>query len=262
MSEDEVLVFLISIVLAPILWLRLYFGLITVSPLGNPPASRLPLFLTPMLCGTFLLAVLLLWAARDVREHTEYIALFMVSGAATVGVALQALPLFGLSFRDDVVETPNRAARWVACALMLAVTMAFACANVGEGATIWMTLIPAALALSTLALLWLLLECFCSFSEAITVERDFAAGLHLSGFLVANALILGRAVAGDFESWSATLVDFVRLGLPSVVLSCAAIAVELKWRSDLPLRRSDFVRGVLPASFQVFVALFWTLITR
>ncbi len=262
MSEDESAVLFVSLIVSLILWCRWYLALATVSQLGNSHASRIPLFLTPLFCAAFLFVVLLLWSAADVRTSAEYIALFMLSGAATVGMTLVLMPLFGLSCRDDAVDTPNRAARWVSCAVMISTTLVFACANIGEGETIWMTLLPAALGLATLGALWMALECTCHFSEAIAVERDFDAGLHLSGFLLANGLLLGRAVAGDFVSWDATCIDFVRLGFPSVLLAGVVVGIVRAAKSQSASKRPAWARGFTPVGIQLIVALVWTWITR
>jgi hypothetical protein len=54
-------------------------------------------------------------------------------------------------------------------------------------------------------------------------ERDLASGLRLCGLLVANGLILGRAVAGNWHSEAATIHDLIHDGWAASLLSAAAL---------------------------------------
>ncbi len=47
-------------------------------------------------------------------------------------------------------------------------------------------------------------------SVSIVEERDLASGIRTGGLFIAVGLVLGRAVAGDWVSESATLRDFFR----------------------------------------------------
>src|SRR5947199_339162 len=90
------------------------------------------------------------------------------------------------------------------------------------------------------------------------VERDFASGLRMCGFLLAIGLVLGRAAAGDWHSESATVRDFIHDGWPATILWATALVIERLLR---PGRRRPFPAwpscGLLPALFFLALAAAW-----
>jgi hypothetical protein len=117
--------------------------------------------------------------------------------------------------------------------------------------------------LATLALMlsWAVLGRLTPIQEAITVDRDRAAGIRLGTWLVACGLVLGRGVAGDWISASGTLLDFV-MALPAVAgILLLAVAVERLARITPARPRGRlFVSGALPAGLYLLlgiVALWW-----
>jgi hypothetical protein len=151
----------------------------------------------------------------------------------------------------------------VVCATMLAVAVCFAGGNIGEGPTIWTTLLPAFMGLGALAALWLSIELAAHFSESITLDRDVASGAHLAGLLLAGALVLARAIAGDFVSWEGTFADFLKYGWPILLLGAAAVCVQ---RACRPTPRKPhpplFSHGIIPAVGHLCAASAWVLATR
>ncbi len=198
------------------------------------------LALTPPACLAALLVVLQTAADAEVRGHAQYVALFLAAGGAWLGATAVALPaVLGVSVRDDALEGRNGPAAAVASGALTAVTVVFAGANVGAGATIWTTLGPAVLATGGLAGLMLAHAAASGLSEAVTVDRDPAAAARAVGLHLAMAVVLARAVAGDWVSTDALLADLARQGWPAVALAAVAVGVD-RWyhRRPWPTRRA------------------------
>jgi hypothetical protein len=96
--------------------------------------------------------------------------------------------------------------------------------------------------------LWAALERLTRIAEAVTVERDRAAGWRLAGFLVAAGLIAGRAVAGDWQSTAATNYDFAMHIWPAMLLLGAALIVESLCRATAARPTPSVPRcGLMPS---------------
>jgi hypothetical protein len=167
-------------------------------------------------------------------------------------------PWLGLSLRDDAMERRNPAALVALLGALIAVQLTYIGGNIGEGPSYWNNVFCAALGTGGLLCLWLMLEVGGGVSASIAVDRDVASGIRLCGFLVASGLILGRAVAGDWHSESATLHDFAHDGWPAMVLCLLALVMERLLR---PSRRRPFpswrVSGLLPAWLYLALAAVW-----
>jgi uncharacterized membrane protein YjfL (UPF0719 family) len=131
---------------------------------------------------------------------------------------------------------------------MVGVMSAYAGSNVGNGPTIWTTLIPALVATGVLLALWLTVELAGGAFEAITLDRDVAAGIRLAAFLVSAGAILGRAMAGDWSNWRSTFTEFAALAWPAALLVPAMTTMNRRYR---PTPRKPVPepgrRGVAPA---------------
>jgi hypothetical protein len=173
---------------------------------------------------------------------------------AWVGAAKGLLALFGLSARDDVVERNNRAAGFALASGLVGLTLCFAGGNVGDGPGWWVVVFSGLLSTSFFFLLWLALERWTRLADVVTIDRDEAAGVRLSGFFVAVGLILGGAVAGDWRSVEAALGDFFRIGWPA--LGVLAVAALLAKQSTPALERSTgsmIAQGLVP--FVTYLAM-------
>lgn len=243
MSGDEGIVLLAGGFLAVWTWYGWYIPAVAVERLSAPTPGRLAILWTPALCAGLLFAVLKLLASHDVRDDPVYLVFYLTMGAAWVGVAMKLLPYVGLSARDDAVERGNPAGAAAVLGALVAVTCCFAGGNIGDGPGWWVVVCAAGLATGVLAGLWLALDALCRVSDTITVERDLAAGLRCAGLFVGAGLVLGRAVAGDWISLSATLRDFVVVGWPVVPLFAVAAAIE-RAAVPTPVRPSQPVVGL------------------
>jgi hypothetical protein len=198
------------------------------------------------------------WGAAEVRANSGEVALLTAGGVIWVALSLCLFSWFGVSLRDDALERRNPAALLVVCGGVLGVALTFAGGNLGEGHSYRNNFFSAALGTSGLFGLWWLLELGGRVSASVAEERDFASGLRLCGFLLANGLVLGRAVAGDWHSEGATLADFVRDGWPAGVLCVIAIVLE---RGVRPNRERPFPDGrscgLVPALAYLGLAAAW-----
>jgi hypothetical protein len=92
--------------------------------------------------------------------------------------------------------------------------------------------------------------------DTVTIDRDPAAGLRLGAFLVACGLVLGRSVAGDWESAANTVADFVAW-LPFVLfLLIAAKVFERLGRVTPEKPRGSLIAlGILPSLVYLLIAI-------
>jgi uncharacterized membrane protein YjfL (UPF0719 family) len=175
------------------------------------------------------------WGARELRED---VAERLQPCAVAVACLLVTDGLFewlGLSLSVDVIEQRNAAAFVALCAARSAVAVLYVLGSAGEGESLLENYFSAALGILALFALWALLEVGAGVSRSIAVERDLASGLRFAGFLLAESLLVGRALAGNWHSESDALSDLLRLAaLPAFGLLAAAFGVE---RLARPSRR-------------------------
>jgi hypothetical protein len=248
MSGDEVFVTFLSSVVAASAWLSWLNNAFASRRLAPSRRARLQLVLAPVVCALLLFAVIRRFASPDVRDSALYTFQYMVMGAAWVGVSVRFLSWLGISLRDDVTERHNRAAQAVIAGSAVGLTLAFAGANIGEGPGWWVVLFCSLLSTAGLYLLLYLLARTSGCVDSIIIDRDLASGIRLEGLVIAVGLILGRAVAGDWYSARGTVLDFVDVGWPALVIVAVEIVASraLRPSPDMP-RPPVFAGGVLPA---------------
>jgi hypothetical protein len=247
MSDDEALVLFASGAIAVVVWL-IWFGRTLVVGRASSMGRQLLLFV-PFAAAVLLFATLRLLAAHDVRDDSRYLWLYFLLGAAWVGLAVRALPLLGVSPRDDVLERGNRAAADAVAGALLALTVCFAGGNIGDGPGWWVVVFSSGLATAALFLTWALLETSSAVSETVTIDRDRAAGIRLAGFLLACGTIFGRGAAGDWVSAELTVRDFVTAAWPAIPLLVIAAMVERSARPTATAPQpSPLTYGVVPAA--------------
>lgn len=228
-----------------------------VTRLTAVPALRTSLLLAPLACLAVLVAVLVLFASFDVRADAFYILFYAVMGAAWVGLAMKVAPYLGVSARDDVIERGNRAALFPVLGVLLGLTLCFAGGNIGDGPGWWVVVFCALLSTGTLFGLWWILELTVAPSEAITVDRDPASGVRLGALLAAIGIILGRAVAGDWHSFDATVRDFAVAGWPAGAIALLAIGIEWAFAPTAETPARSALTGLPPAVLYLGTAIAW-----
>lgn len=177
-----------------------------------------------------------------------------------MAVAGLVMRLLGVSVRDDAVERRNPATAVVACGALVGVTLCFAGGNIGPGPTVWTTFGPAAMATGALLLLWLVVELASGVSDSVAIDRDLASGVRLGAMLVACGLVLGRAVAGRWESAGEMFDDFIREGWPAAALAFAAAAVHVMLAPTSYVPRWPVVpAGLMPAALYLAASVAWVV---
>jgi hypothetical protein len=198
------------------------------------------------------------WGAAEVRANAGEVLVLTVVGTVWLVLATKLISWFGLSFRDDVVERKNRAALVALCGAEVSVAVIYAGGSLGEGPSYLNNFFSAGVGTAGLFLLWILIEIGGRASISIAEERDLASGVRLCGSLIAIGLVLGRAVAGDWHSESATLRDFVTDGWPALVVCVVTVVAE---RCVRPSRHSPFPSwrssGLIPAVLYLALAGAW-----
>lgn len=261
MSDGETMMLGLSCVVSLLTWFYWLHQTTSAAPRCSRFQHRWPLLLYPALSALALLGVLRFFSSQDVRSDFLYLGFYLVLGAAWVGLAASwFLPFFGLSARDDVIERANPGAAHAIGGALLGVALCYAGGNIGDGPGWWVVVFAAFLSTATFFLFWAFLDKATGLADTVTIERDPAAGIRLAGIFIAAGLILGRAVAGDWESAIATLSDFVQVGWPVAVLWVAAAVLESQLRPHHERPRSDlFLHGVAPAVAYVGLAFFFVL---
>ena len=199
-----------------------------------------------------------LWGAAEIRADFSEVVFLTFAGALWLVVMAKLFPWFGLSLRDDAVERNNGGALMALCSAIVSAALLYAGGSVGEGPSYLNNVFSVGLAAGGFLLLWLLLEIGGDVSVSITEERDTASGLRLAGFLLSIALVLARAVAGDWHSMSATVQDFINDGWAAILIGAIAVPLEHYVR---PNREHPFrnwrTQGLLPALFYLALAIGW-----
>lgn len=257
-ADWEYFVGLISGVTAMITWAPWYRDIFRVNRLAAPPRYRLILGLAPVACLLLLLASLQQFSARAVRESGAYILLYLMLGAAFLGVSVQCFALLGVSACEDVLERRNGASLIAVAGALAGAILCVAGGNIGEGPGASVVVACAATAMGTWFLLWWLLEVGSGgqVSEQITVERDRGGAIRLAALLVANGAIVGAAVAGDWNG-ARFLRDFSAFGWPALALTVIAAAAER-------VRRTRWSGGqsLLAAAVYLLASLLWVFTRR
>ncbi len=258
MSGDEVLVLVVSVIVACVLWGKSIYEIFQVR-YHRAPFLRAASCGVLLLCGFTLHYVLRRYASHDVRDSTTYTTFYMVMGAAWIGAAIRIWQMLGISMRDDLLESENSAAAFAIFGALTALTFCFAGGNVGDGPGWWVVVFAALLSTGALFVSWCVLDRIAGVGEAITVDRDAASALRVAGYLIGSGAILGRAVAGNWVSAGATVADFAVLGWPALVVLVVAVILEkvLGPNARAP-QRSALIFG-LPVFLAVLAASAWYL---
>ena len=207
---------------------RWYERLWRAAPPRTSAAAGIRLLFTvlPVVLVLGLMAVLGGGAAREVRESSEYTLLFLLLGIVWLAATLEALAWLGISSADDAIERDNVAAGVAVAGALCAAMFSYACSNVGEGPTIWMTIGPALLGFIACTALWLLYQALSGAADAIAIDRDLASGVRFAVMALGSSFFVGRSLIGDYVSVDATSEDLWQQGWPALPLVVFMAAVQ------------------------------------
>ena len=255
MSGDEVAVTIGAVILGPVFWVFWLARLRGVAPLRPRRAVAVPLGLTLAACTALIFGVLKMAASFDVVDSPAYLFMYVVLGLAWLRVAEWLFTFAGLSARDDIVERRNTAAVPALIGAMLGVTCCYAGANIGDGPGWWVVIFSAGLATAALFVAWLVLGSAGHGFDAVTIDRDLSAGVRLGAFLAACGAVLGRAVAGNWESAMQTIVDATS-ALPAMTLILGAAFIAEYAARPTPQRPHAplFLLGIVPGLLYLAIA--------
>jgi uncharacterized membrane protein YjfL (UPF0719 family) len=257
MSVDEFIVAVVTNFIGGVYWICGTWTAFQTNRLVRPRVRRAALVLCFVACLSTVLAALLTVADPQVRESPGYIILFMGVELTALAVCTEAGRLMGLNPLDDALRRPNAAAVWATGGLWLGTSIAVAGANVGRGDTIGTTLGPLVLAVFTILILWAVFSLATGGMRSVTLDRDEPSGIRLAALFVAWGIILGRAVAGDWESTRGMWDDFVNQGRPVVLLLASAIVVERLLRPSIHRPSPPRWFGWFPAVGYLAAAVVW-----
>jgi len=258
-SGDEVVFLLVAAAVALIATIKWYYAIARTKILRASSARLLLAIIPPVLLIVLLIVLQTIADPEWVVGRLDYTLLFTAGGIAWMFVAASAFAWLGVSAQDDALERGNVAAGLTIAGGMVGVMLAYAGSNVGNGPTIWTTLLPAFVAAVALLITWGLLESLTDTAEAITVERDAATGIRVGVFLACAGAVFGRAMAGDFDEqagYAGTFADFARLAWPAVALVPVMVVLHHVMRPS-PTRPtpSIVIAGYVPAAALVALTL-------
>ena len=255
---DEILLLLVSGVISLFGLVHWLFRLRSIPKLGCHPLYRAPFYLAVLAGFLFLGFVLRHWVDPQIWETSGYELLVLLMGGACLTVALKLLPWLGLSLRDDAFERRNFAAVLALSGMALGVLLTYAGANIGTGPSFWNNVFSSFLATGALLATWVMVGTAGGAAASIVEERDNASGLRLGLFLVAEGIILGRAIAGNWTSATATTQDFVRDAWPAALLCAVAVFAERALRPTPHNPRPSLpTHGVAPGVVYLLLAALW-----
>lgn len=227
MDSDELVVLYTSVLIASFAVHRWGRDLWALEPRGGTSLFiRRLLVVCPAALLLLLGLVLTRAAAQEVRDDWRYVSLFLFVGAVwLIGVA-RILAALGVSARDDALERNNLAAAIAVAGALTGGMLIYGFANLGAGETIWTTIGPAVLASMCAFVLWGIHQRLSDASDAISIDRDSGSAVRFAGMAIGTGLIIGRAVAGNYESASATVRDLGLHGWPALPLALAAAFIQ------------------------------------
>lgn len=258
MSNFEPMLGFVFAIVGIKVWSVWYLDLLRINRFAASRAIRRFLAVFPVLCCFLVAMVLPFYAARDVRDDFAYIFYYILLGATWFGASMLVVPLLGLSVRDDVLERKNVAALWPCLGAMLALTLCYTGANIGQGPGLEAVLASAGLSTGGFFLLWLLFETVNGHatSDAITIGRNSATGIRLAGLLLFNGAVLGAGAAGPWHEGK-VMVEFAEFVWPAIIVTIGAASVERSLKRDVRIAHSAAACTLYVAAAIGYIRVAW-----
>lgn len=226
MDEMELIIFGVSGFLSFKLLIKWYSSLIVVWPPERGKPARVMLGALPVVSLFIIIYTLKTLASFDVVDDIFYIFFYILIGFAWLYLGLFIMTgLFDLSWLDDILNMNNKAALSSFAGGFLGLTIIYSAANIGDGPGWWCVIFAGGLGLIAWIVLALIINLSAQVFERVTVDRDVSCGIRFGCYLLASGIILGRASAGDWTSFSMTVVELVA-GWPVLPLTMLMIVIE------------------------------------
>lgn len=226
MSGSEFLIFVLSGTYSIYAIYNWYKRIAGIWPSEKRHAITLTLGLLPVISFAIILYTLKVLASFDVVGDFVYILFYILLGFSWIFIGIRfTFVFFDLSWIDDALGNKNNAALLAITGAFLGITIVYSGANVGDGPGWWCVIFAGGLGIIAWFLVALLMNKFTQVFERITVGRDIYCGIRFGSYLTASGLILGRASAGDWTSFSMTIVEFL-VGWPVLPLTLLAVLIE------------------------------------
>ncbi len=256
MDCDEFFLLAVAIVAAIFslrIWIRRFLNL---SKFPSRKSFSTCLAVVLFGCVLSVLLSLHLWADHEVKNSGSYLSLLTALGFGWITI-FTARPVWpGFSLDEDVVERRNPAAVAASCGAIIGITFVYAGGSIGEGPSLFNNVFSFGIGSIAFLIAWTAAEFTMRISRLVAEERDLGAGIRLAGLLMAIGLVIGRSVAGTWESTNATTRDMLVDGWPCLLLVGLAAGVEPMFRPRrIVLFPSVTCSGVVPATAFVCLAV-------
>lgn len=238
MDGFEIIIFAFSGYYSVISIINWYRRLAGIWPSGQNSTIKYTFGFLPVISFAIILYTLRALASFDVVGASIYILFYIFLGFAWVFIGLKLVfYFFDLSWIDDALQNKNKAALFAITGAFLGLVVIYSGANVGDGPGWWCVLFAGGLGIISWLILSLVMNKFTQVFERISEERDIYCGIRFGSYLVACGLIMGRASAGDWTSFSMTIVEFL-VGWPALPLTLLAILIERFYINNAKSRES------------------------
>ena len=246
MDEGEVLILIVSCVFTVIFVVQWYGTIYSNSAFSKPnKITRCLLSVVPPAAFLMIFFTLKEWAAFDVVGDGIYIVLYIFGGFASISLIMKLMfKFFDLSWKEDAIFLDNKAAAIAIVSGFFGATIIYCGANIGDGPGWLCVVFAGALGFIGWFMLGKIILLVTSVSERITVERNVSSSIRFCGYMLANAIVLGRASGGDWHSVTDTIKEF-EVGWPALVLTGAAIIIELIYENKDKNDQKQFRRNTL-----------------
>ena len=226
MDVFEFIIYFCSAIYSIIALCFWYVRITSIWPSENSNSIKYTLAFLPVISFAIILYTLKVLASFDVVGDIIYILFYILLGFAWlfIGITL-VFYFFDLSWIDDVLQNRNKAALLAVSGAYLGIVIIYAGANVGDGPGWWCVLFAGGLGIVAWFIVSLVLNKYTQIFERITVERDIYCGIRVGSYFLASGIILARASAGDWTSFSMTIVEFL-VGWQVLPLTLLAILAE------------------------------------
>jgi len=226
MDEAEIIVLMISLAVSIFFFIKWYGRIVRSCLPERNRTARVTLCILPLLSFLIIFYTLRVLASFDVINDFGYITLYILLGYAWVGFGMYIIfPLFDISWADDVLNSNNEAALWVVTGGFLGLTAIYSGANIGDGPGWWCVIIAGGLGLVAWFILGFIANRLNHVLERVTIGRDLGCGIRFGGYMLAAGIILGRACAGDWTSFSQTIIE-LKDGWPVLCLAALEAITE------------------------------------